>query len=241
MLLNGFSRSWTRSVRGRRRWCWQPRSAYSACSSGSTGWIRRRTICGMTPRRCDALRRSLSSTIAFASIQAYGLRSGAFELPQSLMVRSMTIPSRKTAGLTPAQVTLAIVRSACAEAPTVGITSDLATRDLVTARGRVVNLDGAPLDSFRVVASVPDSTWFDTVVSFITSTSGNYSLRRRRVDTGRADSGLVTVTATSIKGGDRTTDGMYPTGWETVWLPFVAESDRVTSPSRDLIVPFRRS
>ena len=85
-----------------------------------------------------------------------------------------------------------------------------------------------------------DSTWFYLVASIITSASGNYSLPLRRGYTGPADSALVAVTATSINGGARATDGMTQTVREIVWLPFVAESDTVTSRSCEIIVPFRR-
>lgn len=137
-------------------------------------------------------------------------------------------------------VTVAAIVSACSTAPTVGPTGEAATVGLAAVRGRVVDLDGAPLDSFRIVGSVPDSTGFYTVVSSITSASGNYSLRLRRSAAAQPESVLVTVTATSIKGGDRTTEGTSPSVRETVWLPFVAESDTVTSRSRNLIAPFRR-
>ena len=129
---------------------------------------------------------------------------------------------------------------ACSEAPTDRSTSEHAKINLAKLRGRVLDLDGAPLDSFRIVGSVPDSTWFYSVASIITSGSGNYSLQLRRLYTGPADSALVTVTATSTKDGDRTTDGINQTFRETVWLPFVASSDTVTSRSRDIVVPFRR-
>ena len=137
-------------------------------------------------------------------------------------------------------VILAATLSACSTAPTVGPTGEAATVGLAAVRGRVVDLDGVPLDSFRLVGSVPDSSGFYTVVTSITSTSGSYSLRLRRSAAARPDSVLVTVTATSTKSGDRTAEGISRSVRETVWLPFVAESDTVTNRSRDLIVPFRR-
>jgi hypothetical protein len=85
-----------------------------------------------------------------------------------------------------------------------------------------------------------DSTWFYSVASIITSASGTSSLQLRRFYTGLPDSALVTVTATSINGGARATDAMTQTVRETVWRPFVAESDTVPSRARDIIVPFRR-
>lgn len=129
---------------------------------------------------------------------------------------------------------------ACSADQTVGATGEAEKIGLAALRGRVVDLNGAPVDSFRIVGSVPDSTGFYTVVSLLTSTSGNYSLRLQRSPTVRADSARITVTATSTKVGDRTTDGMNQTVRETVWLPFVASSDTVTSRSRDIVVPFRR-
>ncbi len=129
---------------------------------------------------------------------------------------------------------------ACSEGPTDRSTSELAKINLATLRGRALDLDGAPLDSVSIVVSVPDSTFFYSVGWIITSASGNYSLQLRRLYTGLADSARVTVTATSIRGGDRTTEGIYPSARDTVWLPFVAESDTKASRSRDIIVPFRR-
>lgn len=137
-------------------------------------------------------------------------------------------------------VSLMAVLLACSSAQTVGSTGEAEKISLAALRGRVVDINGAPVDSFRIVGSVTDSTGFYTVVSLLTSTSGNYLLRLQRSPAVRADSARVTVTATSTKAGDRTTDGMNQTARETVWLPFVASSDTVTSRSRDIVVPFRR-
>lgn len=115
-----------------------------------------------------------------------------------------------------------------------------ATIGLAELRGRAVDLADTPLDSFRIVGSVQDSTGFYTVVSFVTSKSGSYSLRLRRTATVRTDPVRVTVTATSMKVGDRMTDGMNQYARQTSWLPFIAESDTVTSRSLNIIVPFRR-
>ena len=136
--------------------------------------------------------------------------------------------------------TLVAMFSACSVTAPVGPTGEAATIGLAELRGRVVDLAGTPLDSFRIVGSVQDSTGFYTVVSFVTSKSGSYSLRLRRTATVRTDSVRVTVTATSMKVGDRMTDGMNQYARQTSWLPFIAESDTVTSRSLDIIVPFRR-
>ena len=137
-------------------------------------------------------------------------------------------------------VSLMTVLLACSSAQILGSTGEAQKIGLAAVRGRVVDLSGAPVDSFRIVGSVPDSTGFYTVVSLLTSTSGNYSLRLQRSPAVRADSARITVTATSTKVGDRTTDGMNQTVRETVWLPFVASSDTVTSRSLDIVVAFRR-